>query len=266
MKAMLRDKYQTPGKLPSEKPHTSDTVKSGFSSDTRKKMLSNKKHSVTAGGPKDELVSIGGDKANLKELQAQNAQQMRRLFGTEFIIENTLKMLDTNPWDDLGDWPADAEIYKGMRLSQSKMKNEVDLREPRTINYDGRRAGYPFFSTELGWHSTKKQMRRSDIEELGEGTNLYFKFLKYFMLIFFFCLVFSAPAAAIFMSGGNYDSITNQIKYLTGLTTLGNLGPYTQMICASAYMPETFNGASYINFECPHGSTVVNLQHFGFAY
>jgi hypothetical protein len=40
--------------------------------------------------------------------------QMKRLLGTEFIIENTLQLLDINPWDDLGDWPADAERYKGM--------------------------------------------------------------------------------------------------------------------------------------------------------
>ena len=34
-------------------------------------------------------------------------------------------MLDTNPFDDLGNWPADAEKYKGMKLSESKMLNEL---------------------------------------------------------------------------------------------------------------------------------------------
>jgi len=46
-------------------------------------------------------------------------------------------MLDVNPFDDLGEWPPDAERYKGMQLSQSKMRNEVGLREPRTVNFEG---------------------------------------------------------------------------------------------------------------------------------
>jgi hypothetical protein len=40
-------------------------------------------------------------------------------------------MMDLNPFDDLGNWPADAEKYKGMKLSESKMINEVNHKEPR---------------------------------------------------------------------------------------------------------------------------------------
>lgn len=39
---------------------------------------------------------------------------MKKLLGTEFIIEKILKMLDVDPWDDLGNWPPDAHIHKGM--------------------------------------------------------------------------------------------------------------------------------------------------------
>jgi hypothetical protein len=42
---------------------------------------------------------------------------MRKLLGTEFIVEEVLKMLDIDPWDDLGNWPADAIKFKGMQLS-----------------------------------------------------------------------------------------------------------------------------------------------------
>lgn len=56
---------------------------------------------------------------------------MKRLLATEQIIEKVLGMMDLNPFDDLGNWPADAEKYKGMKLSESKMINEVNHKEPR---------------------------------------------------------------------------------------------------------------------------------------
>ena len=59
--------------------------------------------------------------SEIEQLQAQNAAQMRRLMGTEVVIERVLGILDTDPWDDLGNWPADAAVYKGMKLSRTKM-------------------------------------------------------------------------------------------------------------------------------------------------
>lgn len=121
--------------------------------------------------------------------------------GTERIIEEVLKLLDTDPWDDLGNWNADAQIYKGMKLSESKMKNEIDHSEPRTIIQNGAITSYPLFGTKIGHHSTDRSNRKSEIEDLGEGTNLYFKFLIYFMFIFFWCTLFSGPAIAIYAYG-----------------------------------------------------------------
>jgi len=175
-----------------------------------------KKQKSVMGGPPGQggyglnadMVAIGNQKTQ-EELAAFNQSQIKRLLGTEYIIEKTLKMLDCNPWDDLGNWPADANRYKGMQLSESKMKNEIDHREPRTVVYDGRRSSYPFFTTGTGWHSTEKRNRKSDIEELGEGTNLYFKFLKYFMLLLFFATVFSVPAFMIYFNGSQYANITD---------------------------------------------------------
>jgi hypothetical protein len=59
---------------------------------------------------------------------------MNKLLGTEYIIEKILKMLDCDPWDDLGNWPPDAYTYKGMQLSNSRMINEVANLEPRTLD------------------------------------------------------------------------------------------------------------------------------------
>jgi hypothetical protein len=109
--------------------------------------------------------------------------------------------VDTDPWDDLGNWQPDAERYKGMRLSHSKMINAIDHREPRTAAYDGRFEEFPLYNTEIGYHSVNRANRKSDIEELGEGTNMYFKFMKYFMFWFFIATLFSGPAISIYMYG-----------------------------------------------------------------
>ena len=174
-----------------------------------------------------------------EELQALNELQMKRLLGTEHVIENVLKMLDCNPWDDLSNWPADAAKYKGMQLSMSKMKNEVNHREPRTISYDGRLSSYPILSTGTGWHSIEKRNRKSDIEDLGEGTNLYFKFLKYFMVLFFICTIISIPSIGIYASGMENDSETRILQKFLMALTLGNVGSYSAQVCNSALVPQT---------------------------
>ena len=94
-----------------------------------------------------------------------------------------------------------------MRLSHSKMINAIDQREPRSEAYDGRYEEFPLYNTEIGYHSTNRQNRSSDIMELGEATNLYFKFMKYFMLWFFIATIFSGPAILLFLHGSGYDTV-----------------------------------------------------------
>jgi hypothetical protein len=178
---------------------------------------------------------------------------------TEEIIKGTLELLDTNPWDDLGNWTPDAERYKGMRLSNSKMQNEIDIREPRHSAYDGRVEEFPLFGTEIGHHSTDRDNRKSDIEVLGEGTNLYFKFMKYWMLVFFIGTIISGPAISLYMYGMQYDMITDWYTRMTGMATLGNLGTKEDRSCSSAYLPNSRNKASYIGFRCEHGKTITGI-------
>ena len=111
-----------------------------------------KKKSVTTqavGGNKD-LTAVGSAQDAKQKLMAQQGNDMNKLLGTEYIIEKVLKMLDCDPWDDLGNWPPDAFIYKGMQLSNSKMLNEVANREPRTVGSDGKVAEFGVLSTNLG--------------------------------------------------------------------------------------------------------------------
>jgi hypothetical protein len=191
---------------------------------------------------------------------------MKRLTSTEIIIDKALKFLDTDPWDDLGEWPADAHIHKGMRLSESKMLNEIDEREPRTSNYDGHASAYGLFGTNTGWHTTTIRNRKSDIEDLGEGTVLYFKFLKYMITLFFFCALFSGPIITVYLYGMGYDHIKDPIQKIAAFSTMGNLQANKDLSCSAAQLPETYNSASYISFKCDKGKKITNLTHFGLAY
>jgi hypothetical protein len=69
---------------------------------------------TTVAGGNMELVGVGNAKDAREKLMAQQSNDMQKLLGTEYIIEKILKMLDCDPWDDLGNWPPDAFIYKGM--------------------------------------------------------------------------------------------------------------------------------------------------------
>jgi len=153
---------------------------------------------------------------------------MKRILGTENVIEKILEELDCDPWDDLGNWPADADKYKGMQLSNSRMRNEINHREPRQVDEQDPELMHPFpiVGTSTGWHSTNKNHRKSDIEELGEGTCLYFKFLKYFMALLLIAAIISVPATVIYSSGIEYDYVTDGFHKVLAYPTLGSLGSY----------------------------------------
>jgi hypothetical protein len=92
--------------------------------------------------------------AKVRELAAQNQAQMKKLLGTEFIIEKVLKMLDCDPWDDIGNWAPDAYMHKNMTLSNSRMINQCINHEPRTLSPEGKMVQYPLFGTDTGRHSS----------------------------------------------------------------------------------------------------------------
>jgi len=193
---------------------------------------------------------------------------MKKLLGTEYIIEKILKMLDCDPWDDLGNWKPDAYVHKGMQLSNSRMINQVSNLEPRTFSQtDGKMIRFPLWGTNTGMHSSVVSRRKSDVESLGEGTCMYFKFMKYWMFIFFVCFVLSVPAMVINGNGDAYPEREGTIfKKLVALTTMGNVGSYQDLDCTSAVLPDTSNKASYMNFACPRGKYITGLRHFGMAF
>jgi hypothetical protein len=91
--------------------------------------------------------------------------------------------------------------------------------------------------------------------------------MKYFMLIFFVSFVLSIPAMVINANGGAFaEAEATPFKKLMALTTMGNIGSSQDLDCKSAFLPDTENGASYINFACPTGKTITGLKHFGMAF
>ena len=161
-----------------------------------------------------------------------------------------MKWLDIDPWDDLGNWPADAYRFKGMQLSHSMMRNEINEREPRIIQHDGKSVRYSVCGKATGFHSEHRPNRKSEIEDLGEGTVLYFKFMKYFMFLFVLCFGLSCPSLIIYTAGLEYTDIEDKLTHYLGYTVMGNLGDYSDVLCHDGEIPPNHNGASYIGFHC----------------
>lgn len=131
---------------------------------------------------------------------------------------------------------------------------------------DGKMDSFPLYETKTGWHRNSIDARKSDIEQLGEGTNLYFKFLKYIMFCLLLCSILSIPSLMINGLGFSYDSEERPYVKLLAKTTLGSIGNYQNMACSSASLPDTMNFASYIEFSCPKGMSMTSINQLGLAF
>jgi hypothetical protein len=118
----------------------------------------------------------------------------------------------------------------------------------------------------MGNHSSDRRDRKSEIEDLGEGTVLYFKFLKYWGFIFFISTLLSGPALSVFLYGMQYDQITEPFYQYVARSFMGNMGSYMDMSCTNTNLPPTKNNAAYIGFRCGDGRKLKSLQHFGLAF
>jgi hypothetical protein len=123
---------------------------------------------------------------------------MKNLLGTDFIIEEVLKTLNLNPWDDLLGWNSDAHKTKYMRLSYSKMKHVTDHSHPLRLFKDGSKRKLTVCSTDMGSHSVDKSDRKNDLHgQLGLCTDLYFKMLKYVSRFLLICGIVMMPLILI---------------------------------------------------------------------
>ena len=95
-----------------------------------------------------------------------------------------LAWIEANQEDQ--EWPDDTFPNECLikNLSYSKMINEVNHKEPRTIKPSQEIDKFPIWESRVGMHTTYKKWRASDLEILGPGILMYLKMLKYWGFCF----------------------------------------------------------------------------------
>jgi hypothetical protein len=86
---------------------------------------------------------------------------------------------------------------------------------------------YPLFSTHTGWHMFCKRCRKTDLAEIGTGVSLYFKMLKYLIILFLLFSIISIPSFIFYASGTRIDHReegTSATNYILSVLSIGNLG------------------------------------------
>ena len=133
--------------------------------------------------------------------RSMRTQAMSNFIGTELLIDRLLTKLGHTD-DELKDWPADAAFNEHLkkRLSHSKMENKINDTHMRTRDKDANPIEMGICSTKIGSHSSISYLRRSQLDPMGEGINLYFKMLGCFAWMFLLTLIASIPPILIYTS------------------------------------------------------------------
>ncbi|CDW91797.1 UNKNOWN [Stylonychia lemnae] len=120
----------------------------------------------------------------------------------------------------------DSEYYQkdaSNGLSYTKMKQVINRLHPRVV-IDGVKRTYPLCKTKTGWHCACKSWRDSDIRELGVGISVYFKMLKFFMVLMLWFAFLSIPSYFLYYTGNETEEKSNSIKFFLSAFSLGNIG------------------------------------------
>jgi len=96
-------------------------------------------------------------------------------------------------------------------------------RHPHKV-INGRRMSMKCCGAKTGWHCACKRMRESDFREMGVGISVYFKFLKFMMLLFLWFTVLSIPAYFFYYTGNQTPVQKKDLNYALSALTLGNIG------------------------------------------
>ena len=105
------------------------------------------------------------------------------------------------------------------------MKHEMNKRHSRKVTKNKTEL-YPLFETKTGWHTCCKRFRKTGLGELGIGVALYFKMLKYLMLMFALSTLISIPSFVLYCAGGSNSNTGHpvSVNYVLSALTLGNIG------------------------------------------
>ena len=81
----------------------------------------------------------------------------------------------------------------------------------------------PLCKTKTGYHGTcKRERRRSDFEDYGVGSVLYFQFIKYMGCQFLIMSILAIPAMLFFYYGTEPQD--TKFRTLVNSVSLGNIG------------------------------------------
>jgi hypothetical protein len=120
------------------------------------------------------------------------------------MIEKMLETLDVIDDENLDVWnmqDEDLEPDSRKNISFIKMVNEINQREARTKDSEGKAKPFNLCSSGPGMHSSKRKWRTGNLECLGPGIKLYLMMLKYFSCLFFIFTILSVPIIVIYGSG-----------------------------------------------------------------
>ena len=103
------------------------------------------------------------------------------------------------------------------------MRFVQDERHPRILK-DGKKILIPICKSRTGWHCCCRGCRKSDLSDLGVGVTVYFKMLKYLMLLFLWFTILSIPAMIFYESGDQVKTEKLSLKNILSSFSLGNIG------------------------------------------
>lgn len=147
-------------------------------------------------------------------------------------------------------------------VSKTHPRLKVIDEETKTVTLQKR----PVCKTNLGFHDCcSRERRRSDFDEYGVGTVLYFQFLKFMSCQFMVLALLALPSMLFFFYGTDLSD-TSFTKVVTA-ASLGNLGS-SNPVCNSAIFDTTSISANrgdpqaIMQLSCPFGE-LWSLTTFG---
>ena len=113
-------------------------------------------------------------------------------------------------------------------INKTHPREKVMNEESKEMQY----RQHPICKTNLGCHDCcSRERRRSDFDEYGVGTVLYFQFLKYMGCLFLAMAFLSIPSMLFFFYGTELTDYS--LTKIVTAASLGNLGS-SAPVCKSA--------------------------------
>ncbi|CDW82912.1 UNKNOWN [Stylonychia lemnae] len=136
------------------------------------------------------------------------------------------------------------------------MKHVINKRHPRRKLKNGQRVPLKWCGSKTGWHCCG--CKHSDLGEMGVGVTVYFKMLKFLMILFLWFFLLSLPSFLFYYSGNQISTEKLTLKHIITAFSLGNIGQASNA-CNYGDCPYDFSQELNIDKKC-------NLESMGIKY